>query len=230
MKISIAMATYNGEKFIKEQVDSILPQLSKDDELVVSDDGSSDKTIEILANYKDKRIKIFEGPDKGIKQNFGNAISKCNGEIIFLSDQDDVWMKNKVSEVLKTFEEKKCDCVVHDAIVFNSDDGSVIHPSFFKWRGSRAGKWKNIWKNSYIGCCMAFKAEMKKYILPIPNNIEMHDQWIGILCEKHGESCFLDKKLVKYRRHSGNSTEMRRHGALKMLGNRIKIVLSVARR
>ena len=130
-------------------------------------------------------------------------------------------MENKVSEVLKAFEKEKCDLIVHDAVVFNSDDGAVIYPSFFRWRGSRAGKWKNIWKNSYIGCCMAFKSGMRKYILPIPDNIEMHDQWIGIICEKYGKSCFLDEKLIKYRRHGGNQTGMRRHGVLDMLRNRM---------
>ncbi|MBQ9017283.1 glycosyltransferase family 2 protein [Candidatus Saccharibacteria bacterium] len=222
------MATYNGEKFLKEQVDSILGQLGPDDELVVSDDGSSDRTLDILSSYKDKRIKIFEGPKKGIKQNFGNAISKCSGEIIFLSDQDDVWMSDKVAEVLGVFRKEDCQCVVHDCVVFDSDSGKVIYPSFFKWRGSRAGKWKNIWKNSYIGCCMAFRAEMRKYILPIPDNIEMHDQWIGIICEKHGEGCFLKKKLIQYRRHGGNQTEMRRHGMMKMLRNRIVLLVNLA--
>ncbi|MBQ6350769.1 MAG: glycosyltransferase family 2 protein [Methanobrevibacter sp.] len=230
MKVSVAMATYNGERFIREQVDSILPQLGKDDELVVSDDGSMDKTLDILASYKDSRIKIFEGPKKGIKQNFGNAISKCSGDVIFLSDQDDVWMDNKVSEVLKTFEKEKCNCVVHNAIVFNSNDGAVIHPSFFEWRGSRAGKWKNIWKNSYIGCCMAFKSKMKRYILPIPDNIEMHDQWIGVLCEKHGKSCFLKEKLVKYRIHQGNNTGLEHHAVAKMVRNRVVFLKEVSKK
>jgi len=230
MKVSVAMATYNGERFIREQVDSILSQLGKDDELIVSDDGSMDKTLDILTSYKDPRIKIFEGPRKGIKQNFGNAISKCSGDIIFLSDQDDVWMDNKVSEVLKTFEKEKCNCVVHDAIVFNSNDGVVIHPSFFEWRGSRAGKWKNIWKNSYIGCCMAFKSKMNRYILPIPDNIEMHDQWIGVLCEKYGKSCFLEEKLVKYRIHKGNNTGLEHHTVAKMVRNRVVFLKEVSKK
>lgn len=230
MKISVAMATYNGEKFLREQVDSILEQLGPEDELVVSDDGSTDKTVEILEAYKDKRIKIFEGPKKGIKQNFGNAISKCSGKIIFLSDQDDIWMENKVAEVLEVFRKEGCQCVVHNCEVFDSGSGKIIYPSFFEWRGSRAGKLKNIWKNSYIGCCMAFRAEMRKYILPIPDDIEMHDQWIGLICEKHGKSCFLEEKLVKYRRHGGNSTEMRRYGLGKMLKHRMKFACVYRRR
>ena len=218
--ISVALASFNGEKYIAKQLESILPQLAPSDEVVISDDGSTDGTLEIARNIKDKRIKIFERPKNGVKQNFGNAISKCSGKYIFLADQDDIWLPDKVSEVLKVFESQKCKCVVHDAEVFDSETNKIVIKSFFKWRGSRAGIWKNIWKNSYIGCCMAFNASMKEYILPIPNDIEMHDQWIGVLCEKYGKSVFLDKVLLRYRRHSENQTKMNHYGIKKMLSNR----------
>lgn len=220
MKISVAMATYNGEKFVKEQILSILSQLGGGDEIVVSDDGSTDKTLEIIRAINDRRIKIFSGPKKGVKQNFGNAISKCSGDYIFLSDQDDIWLPNKVAVVKDAFEKEKCDCIVHDAEVFESDSERVIEPSFFAWRKSGKGIAKNIWKNTYIGCCMAFSADMKKYILPIPDNVNMHDQWIGILCEKHNGSVFIPEILVKYRRHEGNQTEMKHGGFCRMIRSR----------
>ena len=93
-----------------------------------------------------------------------------------------------------------------------------------------AGSIKNIWKNTYIGCCMAFKGDLKKSILPIPNNIEMHDQWIGLLCEKYGESLFINNKLIKYRRHSNNVSELKHHSLFKMLKNRIIFILEFWRR
>lgn len=219
--ISVAIATYNGEKYIKEQLDSILCQLEDNDEVIISDDGSKDKTSEIIKSYKDKRIKLIDGPKKGVKQNFANAINNCTGKFIFLSDQDDIWMKDKVKKVLKTFEEKKCTCIVHDCTVFDSDTNDTIYDSFFKFRNSGSGKLKNIWKNSYIGCCMAFDSSIKDYILPIPNDIEMHDQWIGILSEKKGKSIFINDKLIKYRRHSGNVSEMKHYPFIKMLKNRL---------
>lgn len=228
--ISIAIATYNGEKYIKEQIDSILKQLNSDDEIIISDDGSSDNTIKIIKSINDKRIKVFDGPHNGVKQNFANAISKCSGEYIFLSDQDDVWMDNKVEVVLKNFDKENLSCIVHDCIVFDSNTNEEIEKSFYKIRNSKEGIIKNICKNSYIGCCMIFKKEFKEKILPIPNNIEMHDQWIGIICEKYGKSKFINDKLIKYRRHGNNVSKMHHHPLFTMIKNRIVFVNELLRR
>lgn len=227
--ISVAMATYNGEKYIKEQLDSILHQLGKNDELVISDDGSTDGTLSILASYSDSRIKIFKGPGLGVKQNFANAIEKCNGRYIFLADQDDIWIDDKVNKILRVFEKEKCSCVIHDAIVFNSNNGEIITDSFYKLRKSKNGVIKNIWKNSYIGCCMAFDSKMKNKILPIPNDIEMHDQWIGLLNDKYGKNIFIDDKLLKYRRHNDNVSSLSHHKLSKMIRNRITITKRIMR-
>ena len=227
--ISVAMATYNGEKYIKEQIDSILHQLGKNDELVISDDGSTDGTLSILASYSDSRIKIFKGPGLGVKQNFANAIEKCNGRYIFLADQDDIWIDDKVNKILRVFEKEKCSCVIHVAIVFNSNNGEIITDSFYKLRKSKNGVIKNIWKNSYIGCCMAFDSKMKNKILPIPNDIEMHDQWIGLLNDKYGKNIFIDDKLLKYRRHNDNVSSLSHHKLSKMIRNRIIIIKKIMR-
>ena len=99
----------------------------------------------------------------GVKQNFANAISKCRGNYIFLADQDDIWKENKVERVLQEFnKDEKITLVIHDAEVFNSDNKEVILDSFFDFRHSKNGIIKNIWKNSYIGCCIAFKSSLKK--------------------------------------------------------------------
>ncbi len=105
--ISVAMATYNGEKYIKEQLESILLQLENQDEVIVSDDGSTDHTLKIIESLNDQRIKILKGPRNGVKQNFAHALSFCKGKYIFLSDQDDIWLENKVKHLLTCFEEKK---------------------------------------------------------------------------------------------------------------------------
>lgn len=231
MKVSVAMASYNGEKYIAEQIQSILKNLRKDDELVISDDGSKDKTIEIIKRFKDKRIKLIDGPKKGIKQNFANAIKTCTGDIIFLADQDDIWSEDKVSTVLEIFaKDPNCTCVVHDCEVFDDSTNRTIEASFFKWRKSGSGIIKNIWKNTYIGCCMAFRSNIKPYILPIPDDIEMHDQWIGLICEKHGESTFIPNVLLKYRRHNQNNSKMVHHPLSRMLANRLSITKHIAKR
>ena len=228
-KISVAMATYNGENYIKEQIETICLQLNKNDELVISDDGSTDDTISIINSLskKYKQIKLIDGPKNGVKQNFANAISNCEGKYIFLADQDDIWVDGKVTSVLEMFESDNCDCVTHDCDVINDEDNEVIINSFFEHRKSKSGVIYNIYKNRYLGCCMAFKKEMKKYILPIPNNIEMHDQWIGIMCDKHGNSAFLDKKLIHYRRHNKNVSSMSHYPIGKMIKNRLILVKNV---
>lgn len=221
IRVSVAMATYNGEKYIKEQINSILKNLEQDDELVISDDGSKDNTIRIIQEYQkeDSRVKLFEGPKKGVKQNFANAIEKSNGEYIFLADQDDVWNDNKVKEVLKVFEEKGVTLVIHNCEIVN-ENLEKTDKTFFEFRNSGKGIIKNIWKNTYIGCCIAFRASMKDKILPIPNDIEMHDQWIGIINEKYGKSYFLDECLIEYRRHGDNVSKMKHYGLGKMIRNR----------
>lgn len=228
--ISVAMATYNGEKYIKEQLESILKQLNEDDEIIISDDGSTDNTINIIKSFEDKRIKIFDGPRNGVKQNFANAIYNCTGKYIFLSDQDDIWCDNKVNIILKNFEKEKCMCIVHDCIVFDSSNDDVIYDSFYKYRNSGSGIIKNIWKNTYIGCCMTIDARMKNTILPIPNDIEMHDQWIGLLCEKEGKSLFINDKLINYRRHNDNVTNMKHYSVWRMIKNRVRIMIKLIRR
>ena len=224
IRVSVAMATYNGEKYIKDQIDSILVNLKENDELIISDDGSTDKTLKIIGEYKDYRIKVLEGPRKGVKQNFANAIKHAKGKYIFLSDQDDVWMPDKVQEVLSIIDKENCTCVVHDCEVFDSDTKGIMYNSFFEYRNSGKGIIKNIWKNTYIGCCMAFKASIKDKILPIPNDIEMHDQWIGLLSEKYGKSVFIKKILIKYRRHVGNVSDMKHHPLKKMIKNRLVFI------
>ncbi|MDD3453716.1 MAG: glycosyltransferase family 2 protein [Bacilli bacterium] len=227
VRCSIAMATYNGEKYIKEQIDSILINLTEEDEIIISDDGSTDKTIEIIKNYNDKRIKLINGPKKGVKQNFSNAIKNSNGKYIFLSDQDDIWKKNKIEKTLNIFKQNKCSVIVHDAVVVNSNL-EVMNESFFNLRNSKKGIIKNIYKNSYIGCCMAFKSDIKKNILPIPNSIEMHDQWIGLIGEIKGNgSIFIEDKLIKYRRHDNNVSMLSPYSIPKRIKNRLILIFKI---
>lgn len=233
-RVSVAMATYNGEKYIETQIDSILDNLKENDELIVSDDGSTDRTIELIKLYqkKDDRVKLINGPHKGIKKNFENAITNCKGQYIFLSDQDDIWYSNKVETVLKKFKENSnITLVVHDAEIFDSDTGQILYESFFKYRNSGAGVLKNIYKNTYIGCCMAFKNKIKEKIIPIPNNIEMHDQWIGIINDlKFVKAYFLNEKLIKYRRHNSNVSQMKHYTMKRMIKNRIILIYEIIKR
>lgn len=228
IRISVAMASYNGVKYIGEQLDSILRQLEDGDEVVISDDGSTDGTLELIREYQknDRRIRLIKGPGNGIKKNVENAVRNTRGSYIFLADQDDIWMEGKTARVMKEFQKKNCALVIHDAKVFQGENSeNIIMDSFFQFRKSGPGVIKNIIKNSYIGCCMAFRSELKEIAVPIPQSIEMHDQWIGILSDfRNGKSCFLKEPLLLYRRHGENNSAMTHYGIGKMIRNRIVFV------
>ena len=203
--ISVCMATYNGSSFIELQILSILKQLSNSDELVISDDGSNDGTIDIINKHmkNDARIKFFTGPQKGLITNFENALKQAKGEYIFLADQDDVWEDSKVETFVNNLKSHSLvisDCSVNDEVL------NVIHNSFYKLNGSKAGFYKNLYKNSYLGCCMAFRAEILADVLPFPSNIPMHDWWIGMVAEIKHSTIFIPEQLLKYRRHGMNAS------------------------
>ncbi len=222
--ISVAMATYNGAKYIREQLDSILKNLGENDEIVISDDGSMDGTIDIVQEYrqKDARIRLVQGEGQGIIANFENAIENCRGCYIFLSDQDDVWMPNKVSYVMQAFEERNAALVIHDARVMDAELRKEIMPSFFAYRGSGSGFWKNYMKNTYMGCCMAFRREVWAAVRPIPRDIQMHDQWIGMNSDRwFGKSVFLPECLLLYRRHDSAASDFEHNTIPIMIRNRI---------
>ena len=223
-KVSVALASCNGEKYIGRQIESILRNLSSTDELIVSDDGSADETLRVVESFRDQRIKVVKGPGLGVKKNFENAIRNCTGKYIFLSDQDDVWMDGKVEAVLDAFHECNCPVVVHDCIVVDEEE-QEIEGSFYDYRKSGPGKFKNYLKNSYVGCCMAFDSELVKHVLPIPDDIEMHDQWIGLIGEKLGKPAFITDRLILFKRHGDNSSDPFHHYPLKrMIHNRLVLL------
>lgn len=202
--ISVCIATYNGEKYIKSQLDSILIQLDTDDEIIISDDSSTDKTIQIIKSFNDKRIKLHENQKfRSPIFNFENALSYATGEYIFLSDQDDIWVPNKV-KIMKEFL-TDFDLVLSDTDIIDSN-GNILNKSFYQMNGSKNGLVKNIVKNSYLGCTIAFNQRILQKALPFPKDIAMHDWWIGLIGELYGKTYFIDEKLIHYRRHGENAS------------------------
>lgn len=228
---SVAMAFYNGAKYIDEQIKSILQNMEENDELIISVDDASDGSEELLKNWRktDVRIKIIKGPGKGVVKNFENAMRHCHGEIIFLSDQDDVWKKDKIKKIEKIFEDPKVMAVVHNAEIVD-ENLSSLGETTFQWRDSGVGFWKNMKKNSYIGCCMAVRKSALKRILPIPDNIWIHDQWIGLLSEQLGKVVFLEEPLIYYRRHGGNVTELTHGSISSMIKKRYHMIMEINHR
>ena len=139
--ISVCIATYNGEKFIVEQLKTILSQLTDFDEIIISDDHSSDCTLSLIRSFRDPRIKIYLNEnDKGYTSNFENALKKATGEIIFIADQDDIWKKDKVDISLNYL--KKYDFIVSDACIIDNS-GNFMFESYIKQRNSYVSFWDN---------------------------------------------------------------------------------------
>ena len=225
------MTTFNGEKYIREQIESILKQISLSDELIISDDGSTDSTVQIIEEYQKKyrNIFLFNGPHEGVVKNFEFVLSKSNGDYIFLCDQDDVWNDNKVKKVIDIFKDTNTLLILHDATIIDGE-GNIIENSFFAHRKSKKGFLKNVIKNSYLGCCMCIKRPILNIALPFPDKIEMHDWWIGLLGEKIDNPIFIEDKLIKYRRHGNNVSSFHHHPIKKMICNRVYIYISVYKR
>jgi len=219
--ITVCIATYNGEKYIFEQLTSILSQISENDEVIISDDGSTDKTIEIISSINDNRIRIFHHQKEHLfkyklvrnmnyaSQNFEHALLQCKGDFIFLADQDDIWKQNKVSTCLKQLETH--DLVYHNYSEIN-DHGEIIKQFHFDNEiPVKSTLVSNYFRLPFAGCCMAFKSNVLKYILPFPHRTITHDQWIGLSVYKKGKLKYIQEPLINRRFHSSNSSMYNRN-------------------
>ncbi len=197
---------------------------------MVNDDGSTDGTLSILGSYSDARIKILPfdkhlGPLRG----FERAITYSRGDFIFLCDQDDIWQPQKVQTMIRVFDDPRVLAVVSDAIVVDASDRVLLN-SFQNWRGSAEGFWRNWMKNGFLGCCMAFRGSVKDKLLPFPQHINMHDEWIGLYCSVAGRVRFIDNLLTRYRRHGNNVTGMSHRGVAFMALKRVQFLAAITTR
>jgi glycosyltransferase involved in cell wall biosynthesis len=227
--ISVCIATYNGAGFIVRQLNSVLSQLSEQDQVVVVDDCSKDDTVQVIKDTYGNRVEVYVNErNAGVIKSFEKAISKARGDIIFLCDQDDMWLANKVETVVNEFRATNASVVVHDAYVTDGD-GEIIHESWNVHNNNREkGLIGNIVKNSFTGCCMAFKKEIVRDIIPFPKSIEMHDQWIALVCMMSKRKiAYIRKPLMKYVRHGGNVTGMRKRSFNEQLKGRIGTIKAV---
>lgn len=229
--ISVCIATYNGEKYIKKQLDSILPQLGTEDEIIISDDSSTDNTLDILYSYVDSRIKIYSNQHfHSPIFNFEYTLIHAKGDYIFLSDQDDVWESNKVQVMLNAL--KRAALVVSDCTVVDKNM-KVIKKTFFRDKIRKKGVINNIISNNYLGCCMAFRREVLCKALPFPKSIAMHDIWLGLCASAFYSVEFIPDKLIKYRRHGENASPTGEKSNLKILYRiiyRIQFVVALVER
>ncbi len=196
---SVCIATYNGEKYIAEQLRSILVQLRPDDEVIVSDDGSTDNTLNIVEAIGDERVKVLHSNCHNVKGNFVNALEHAQGDVIFLSDQDDVWLPGKY---IRCVEELKCVDLVCTNSKITDEHLNVVCDNFFKLYHSHKGILRNIINGTYYGSCMAFRRTLLPSALPMPSSQDVnHDLWLGLVAEMTGSVKFIQEPYLLYRRH-----------------------------
>lgn len=207
VRASVAMAVYNGEKYLPAQLDSIISQMGDDDELVISYDRSSDGTLGLIESYavSDSRIKILHNPSSGITGNFENALRNCSGEYIFISDQDDVWIQGKIDRVLECFASTGADMVVHNG-VHTDENLNPVTDSFFEiYPIVDRSLLQNIVRARVSGCTTAFTGRIRDIIVPIPR-IQDYDHWNLCIAQATGKVVFLDENLILHRLHGENAT------------------------
>lgn len=208
--ISVCMATYNGGRYVVEQLRSILAQLAPGDEIIIVDDVSVDDTITKIEGVNDSRIRLLRNEKNiGVQGTFEQAIRASSGEILFLSDQDDIWAPQKVEKILAAFRSHPGVMLIATDNALIDEKGALVLSSYFAGRGKfRPGLCANLVRNRFGGCTMAFRAELISDILPFPRQRNvLHDIWIGVRTSISGHrSLYINEPLVLNRRHSTTAT------------------------
>ncbi|MDE1176974.1 MAG: glycosyltransferase [Edaphobacter sp.] len=207
-KISVCMAAYNGEEFVEKQLNSILSQLGSRDEVVIVEDKSTDRTLSVIQLIRDPRIRLIQHERNcGVVATFQEAMENATGDIIFLSDDDDIWAPDKVAKMLEAFRSDHSIQIVTSGVsLIDKDDNATFDEIYSNQVKFRPGFWKNVVVNRYQGSAMAFRATLLAHILPLPKNVEfLHDAWIGTSNDRiGGKVAYIDEPLLFYRRHPRN--------------------------
>jgi glycosyltransferase involved in cell wall biosynthesis len=225
------MATCNGSRFIREQLESILQQLGPDDELIVSDDSSTDDTLDIVHSYHDPRMCILAGNTfRSPVRNFENALRHSRGSIIVLSDQDDIWLPGRLELVHQRLDQETehISLIMMDGEIIDAA-GNSLDRSIFTSNRVGSGVLKNVYNNTYTGCCIAFTRPLLEISLPFPHRVPMHDMWLGILAEIFGRVEFVKVRTIHYRKHAAN-TSFVRPGVYRQIMRRVFLSMYLVKR
>ncbi len=213
--VTIIMATYNGEAFLKEQLQSIIEQEYKNRELLISDDDSNDNTYDILMRYakKNEWIHLYRNKKHlGLIGNFETLLERAQGDYISFCDQDDIWEKEKLSKSVKRFEREDNSqaLLFHSDLIVVDENLKTIALSFFKMRSYRFKKEKQfdtmLGRSGVMGNTMMINQKLKSLVLPFPDNLKVHDYWIALINELYGKRLTSLEPLVRYRLHQSNSS------------------------
>ena len=222
-EIAVLLATYNGELFLKQQLDSILSQTYKNFKIYISDDNSTDKTEEILVTYKahypDQIFYFVNNTNLGFVKNFEKLLQSSKNNYIAFCDQDDIWQENKlevemaVMLKLEAFNPKRA-CLVHSDLIMINENAEVIYNSYFRYRKYKLKNSKDL--GHILGPCgvmgntMLINKKLRDLVLPFPETLDVHDYWIAVNCELFGLRKTIFEPLVQYRIHNDNSSNSKK--------------------
>lgn len=233
IRASVAMAVYEGEVYLKQQIDSILNMMVDNDELVISYNESKDNTFSIIQEYekKDARVKVYIDKKKSVESNFNNAVKMCEGEYIFLADQDDVWIDDKINKMVNYM---KCN---EDVVLLISDglyvdeNLYVINESMFNRNHTTTNPIRNYIRGTYLGCQMAFKKELKCKVWPVKEtHLMAHDLWLGVMASFYGQVHLMNDKLILHRIHADNCSNTRKLSLLNVIKSRMVFMWEIISR
>ena len=219
--ISVCIATFNGEDFLCDQLNSIFSQLDLNDEVIVVDDCSTDKTYEMLLCINDSRLKVYRNKiNEGHLKAFETSIRLASGDYIFLSDQDDIWVEGRAKFMLKELSHKKFVASNYELIDrFNNPLECLIS---YPLKEKNSDKWiYNVYsifmgRSNYFGCAIAFNSSLKSIILPFPVFIESHDLWIATVANLFKSVCHIEGSTLLRRIHGNNHSVVQRSFAAKL--------------
>lgn len=237
-KVDILLATYNGEKYLKEQLDSILQQSHSNFRLLISDDCSSDTTKNILEEYKEKDNRIilyYQKTNIGVIKNFEFLLRKVENKYYMFSDQDDIWKKDKIKKSIEKLEDSNSDLVYTDLEVVD-ENLNITYSSYWKLKGiynkiKKYNNFESLYLNNFItGCTILSKKELIEKILPLPTTSKyvLHDYWISLIISQEGKITYIEEPLIKYRQHKNNKVgSKKRSDEIKKLDDIRKLFIQV---
>lgn len=213
--VTVLLAVFNGEKYLKEQIESILNQSVKDIKIVIRDDGSTDNSAEIIdfycKQYPDIVFRVCGNPTGSAKQNFAELLKNCDDDYIMFCDQDDVWLPDKIERTLaamKTAEDsQETPILVHTDLKVADQELNIISPSFFEFQQLKQNKVclpALLVQNYVTGCTVMINHALKERCGEIPNDCIMHDWWLALVAVLFGRLVCVNEPTMLYRQHGDN--------------------------
>lgn len=238
--IEILLATYNGEKYLSQQIDSILNQNFKDWVLLCRDDGSTDGTMEILKRYQQaypKKIQILDSSIRlgSAKDNFSELLNHSTGDYIMFCDQDDVWLPEKIQVTFNKMIESEqrdviCPILVHTDMKVVDENLGVISHSFLHYQlldGNRTEPRQLLVQNVVTGCTIMMNKSLVQLARQIPKEAIVHDWWVALIASVFGKITFIDQATILYRQHGANSIGAKKVKSFKYLMAQLRLINQV---